>query len=108
MESNLINTIPEGKTKVYHASQNDMNREITCSLHDGPAATTLTGSEILKLRYMKPDGTIGSTSVTNTGDEDVVIALPGDLTAAAGAVYCKLRVDGIGAKAFFVAVEGET
>ena len=57
-ESQLINTIPEGKTKVYHASCGDENREITVSLHDGPALYTLDGTEALTLRYKKVNGEI--------------------------------------------------
>ena len=107
-ESQLINTIPEGKTPVYHCSQGDENREIVCNLHDGPLTYTLTGTEALTLRYKKWDGTVGSTAVTNNGGSDVTVVIPAELTDTTGVTYCKLRIDGIGVKSFFVAVEKET
>ncbi len=108
MESHLINMIPEGKTKVYHVSQNDANREIEVDLHDGPLSVTLDGSEALSLRYLKSNGVFSSFPVTNTGGHKVTVVIPSDLTDNEGVVYCKLRVNGIGAKAFLIAVEKET
>ena len=107
-ESQLINTIPEGKTKVYHASCGDENREITVSLHDGPAVYTLTGTEALTLRYKKVNGEIGACAVPGTSGSDVTVTLPADVCDTAGVVFCKLRINGIGAKAFFVMVEPES
>ncbi len=108
MESNYIDVIPEGKAKVYHVSQNDENREIDCNLHDGPLTVSLDGSEALALHYRKPNGDFSSVPVTNTGSEHVTVTLPADLTDTVGAVYCKLRVNGLGAKSFFVVVERKT
>lgn len=107
-ESQLINTIPEGKTKVYHASLGDENREITVSLHDGPAVYTLDGTEMLTLRYKKVNGETGSCAVPSTSGSDVTVTLPADVCDTAGVVFCKLRINGIGVKAFFVMVEPES
>jgi len=107
MEAQLINTIPEGKTKVFHASYGDENREIELDLHDGPLVYTLDGTEALTLRYRKADGTVGSSPVASTSGSAVTVAIPAELCTAVGVVYCKLRINNIGAKAFFVMVESE-
>ena len=106
MESNYINIIPEGETKTYNASQNDSGRTIRSELFEMPMAYTLDGSENIRLRYRKPDGSVSSISVENTESTYVDITLPTEMTDQKGTVYCKLRVDGIGAKAFNVEVEG--
>jgi hypothetical protein len=109
MESNLINMIPEGKAKVYHVSQNDENREIGCDLHDGPLSVTLDGSEAIVLHYRKPNGNFSSVPLENPGSgSSVTVVIPADMTDTVGAVYCKLRIDGLGAKSFFVVVERKT
>lgn len=108
MESNTINIIPEGKTEVFHASQGDNGRVIRCNLVDGTAAVTLTGTESLTLRYKKTDGNVSSVLITNTfGTKSYVdIPIPSDMTDSVGVVYCKLRINAIGAKAFYLVVEG--
>ena len=105
MESNFINVIPEWRTPIYHASQGDNGRTIRCSLFDGAAAYTLDGTEALTLRYRLQDGTISAVPVTNTGDSYVDITVPSAMTQVVGLVFCKLRVNSIGAKAFYLAIE---
>lgn len=106
MESNYINLIPERNTPVYHLSQNDNGRTIRCELYDGVKTVSLSGTESIRLRYRKPDNSIGSIGVTNTSNTYVVIYIPASITDVKGKVYCKLRVNGIGAKAFIIEVEG--
>lgn len=106
METFFIDLIPERRTQVYHASQGDNERVIRCNLFDGVEAVTLNGTESVRLRYRKPDGSISSVSVPNTSASYVYVTLPADLTETKGRVYCKLRINNIGAKAFYVDVEG--
>lgn len=107
MQSNFINVIPEWTTPIYHASQDDDGRVIRCSLFDGVAAYTLSGTEALTLRYKKPDGSFSSVAVPNTADDYVDITVPAAMTDVAGFVYCKLRINSVGAKAFYLSVEKE-
>ena len=100
MESKVINTIPKGKSEVFHLSQNDADRTIRLVLTEA-----LTGSEILAVHYIKLNGTIGSLSIPNTSGVNIDIDIPSALTDIAGYVYCKLRIDGIGAKSFNIEVE---
>ena len=106
MEAYYINLIPERGTPVFHASQGDSDRTIRCNLYDGVKAIKLTGAEKIRLRYKKPDGEISSFSVTNTELTYVDIPLPSTITDVAGTVYCKLRINNVGAKAFNIEVEG--
>ena len=108
MEANTIDMIPAGISEVYHASQGDSGRTIRCDLVNGSAAVTLTGAENLVVHYVTSSGTVGSFSITNTfGTKSYVdVPIPSDLTSAVGRVYCKLRVEGIGAKAFYLDIEG--
>lgn len=106
MEAHFIDLIPERETPVYHVSQGDNERVIRCNLFDGVEAYTLTGTESVRLRYRRMDGSISSISVPNTSGTYVNVTLPEDLTAVIGRVYCKLRINSIGAKAFYVDVEG--
>lgn len=105
MESNFVNTVPKFSTPVYHASQNDNGRVFRSSLYDESVAYTLAGTENIRLRYMKPSGKVSSIAVTNTSSNYVDITVPSSMTDEAGLVYCKLRIDGIGAKAILLNVE---
>lgn len=105
MESRYINLIPERNMPTYHFSQNDNGRVIRCELYDGVKAFKLSGTENIRIRYIKPDGSISSISVTNTSDTYVDITIPATMTDIKGKVYCKLRINGIGAKAFILEVE---
>lgn len=107
MQSNFINVVPEWSTPVYHAKENDNGRVIRCALCDGAAAYDLTGAEALTLRYKKPSGATGSIPVTNTGDDYVDITVPSAMTNEPGLVYCKLRINSIGAKSLYLHVERE-
>lgn len=104
MESNYINLIPERDIKTYHFSQNDSNRTIRCGIYNGVLAVDLTGKSV-RLRYKKPDGTISSISAANISGSYVDFDIPDDMTDASGKVYCKLRINGIGAKAFYIDIE---
>lgn len=107
MESNFVNVIPEWITPIYHASQGDDGRVVRLGLCDGAVVYTLSGTEALRLRYRKPDGTINSIGVANTADNYVDITVPADMTDIVGLVFCKLRINSIGAKAFYLAIEKE-
>ena len=108
MEANTIDMIPEGITEIYHASQGDIGRVIRLDLVDGSESIVLTGTEGLALHYIKMNGAVGSVGITNTfGTKSYVdVAIPEDMTEDVGRIYCKLRVDGIGAKAFYLDIEG--
>ena len=105
MENNYINMIPIRETPVYHFSQDDSGREIKCSLYNGLLAEILTGTETIKLYCQTPDKRLSILDVANTASNYVIVAIPDTLTATAGKVYCKLRINGIGAKAFYLDIE---
>ncbi len=105
MESNYISFIPERDAPVYHVSKGDVNRTIRCDLFDGFVAKKLTGTESIRMRYKKPNGDVSSISVLNTESTYLEIAIPAEIADIAGRVYCKLRIDEIGAKAFYIEVE---
>lgn len=100
MEAKLINIIPEGVEEVFHLSQGDDGRAIRCNLTE-----TLDGTEALTLRYLLKNGSFGGIPVTNSGGTYVDISIPSAVTGTPGLVYCKLRINGIGAKAFFINIE---
>ena len=108
MEAFYIDLIPERGTPVFHVSQGDTNRTIRCNLYDGVQAIKLAGTEAIRLRYKKPNNDIASLPVTNTSLTYVDIPIPSAMTDIAGKVYCKLRINGVGAKAFYIDVEGRT
>lgn len=105
MESNYVNYIPEQNTPVYHVSKGDVNRTIRCDLLAGFVAKKLTGTESIRMRYKKPNGDISSISVPNTESSYLEITIPAEITDTAGMVYCKIHIDGIGLKAFYINVE---
>lgn len=105
MESNYISFIPERGTPVYHVSKGDANRTIRCDLFDGVVVKKLTGTEAIRMRYKKTNGDISSVSVPNTESTYLEIAIPAEITETSGRVYCKLHIDGIGLKAFYIEVE---
>ena len=109
MEAKTINVIPKWATEVFHASQNDNGREIRFNLYDGLEIYQLTGNESLVLRYKKPNGNVSSISVPNPGADRsyVDVTIPEEMTDVAGFVYCKLRINGIGVKSCYLAVEGK-
>ena len=100
MEAKLINIVPEGVEEVFHLSQDDNGRVIRCKLTE-----PLTGAEALTLRYLKANGDFGAIAATNNGGTYVDISIPSAITGVPGLVYCKLRINGIGAKAFFINIE---
>lgn len=106
METKYINLIPERETPVFHISQNDNNRIIRCKLYDGAKAVTLSGSENIRMRYRKPDGSISSIGIENTSENYVDITIPASITDIKGKIYCKIRINNIGAKAFIIEAEG--
>ena len=106
MEKKYINIIPERNIETFHASQYETGRVIRCDLHYGAKSYILTGNESIRLRYRRPDGTVSSIPVEKTsGLSYVDITIPDKITEEAGNVYCKLRINDIGAKAFIIEVE---
>ena len=105
MESKSINLIPERTAPVFHVSQNDADREIRLNLFECASVIKLSGTESLRVRYKKPDKSIGSIGVTNTSNTYVDVTIPSSMTDLSGEVYCKLRISGLGAKAFKLIVE---
>lgn len=106
METRLIDKIPARQTPVFHASQGDADRSIALKLCEGTEPVVLTGTEILRIRYRLQDGTISSFGVNNSYSDTVYLNIPAELTAVIGYVYCKLFIDSIGYKAFYIEVEG--
>ena len=100
MEQQLINIVPEGSAKIYHVSEGDEGRQIQLDLTEA-----LTGTEALTIRYRKPNGEAGAVPVPSTSGSSVTATVPAEMTSAQGFTYCKLRINGIGAKSFFVKVE---
>lgn len=107
MQTNYVNTVPEGPTPVYGAKQDDNGRVIRCDLFENGVAYDLTGAEPLTLRYKQPSGTFSAIAVTNTGDDYVDITIPSAMTNEPGFVYCKLRINSVGIKAFYLNVVKE-
>lgn len=105
MESKSINLIPERTAPVFHVSQNDADRDIRLNLFEGAKVVTLSGTESVRVRYKKPDGSIGSFGVTNTSNTYVDVTIPSSVTDKVGRVYCKLKINGLGYKAFYIDVE---
>ena len=85
MESNYINIIPEGETKTYNASQNDSGRTIRSELFEMPMAYTLDGSESIRLRYRKPDGSVYSGGMID-GNAKII-----GLEAGRSRLICRAR-----------------
>ena len=105
MEIVNLNLIPDGPYPVAHISQNDDGRTIKCNLFDGPSPYKLSGSESLELRIRQSDGTPLSIEVINTSDDYVYVYIPAAVTSISGKIYCKLIMDNIGFKAFYLFVE---
>lgn len=100
MEEKLINIIPEGVEEVFHASKGDNNVVKRLKLTE-----KLNGTELLCVHYRKSNDAIGSFIVPSTSGLYVDVAIPSAMTDVVGFVYCKLRIDGIGAKAFLLNIE---
>lgn len=106
MERKTIDKIPEHETKVFHCSQGDNNRLAIIDLCDGLEVGALTGSEAVRVRYKLPNGEIGVLPLANYGGSYLNFIITNAVTEIPGTVYCKLWVDSIGYKAFFIMVEG--
>ena len=105
METIALNVIPRGVNYCAHASLNDNGRVFRAELFEDSEKYYLTGTERLRVRYRRPDNVISSFAVVNTGSNYVDIEIPSDLTARAGLIYCKLRINSIACKAFYIDVE---
>lgn len=105
METIVLNVIPRGVTYCAHSSLNDNGRVFRAELVEDSEKYYLAGSERLRVRYKRPDKVISSFAVVNTGSNYVDIEIPSDLTARAGLIYCKLRINSLGCKAFYIDVE---
>ena len=105
METIVLNVIPRGVTYCAHASLNDNGRVFRAELVEDSEKYYLAGSERLRVRYKRPDKVISSFAVVNTGSNYVDIKIPSDLTARAGLIYCKLRINSLGCKSFYIDVE---
>ena len=105
MEIIPLNVIPKGVNYAVHASKNDNKRVFRAELYEDKERYTLSGSESLRVRYKRPDNEVSSFSVENTGGNYLDISIPSDATEVSGLVYCKLHIDNISAKAFYIKVE---
>lgn len=105
MEILNVNLIPEQTSPVYHASVGDSNRVIGLNLYEGASSLVLAGTELLRLRYLRPDGEHGRAFVTNPGGSYVEIPIPAEALTKSGRVYCKFKIGDLGCKAFYIDVE---
>ena len=104
-ETKTIDLIPEYEPKVYHASSGDINRSIRVDLVEGLSTLTLTGSETLILNCKLPNGNKHQQVIPSTSGSYIDIDLDEEITALEGFVYCKLKISGLGCKAFLIYVE---
>lgn len=100
-----IDLIPEYEPKVYHASCGDINRSIRVNLVEGLSTLTLTGGETLILNCLLPNGEKHQQVIPSTSGSYIDIDLDEEITALEGFVYCKLKISGLGCKAFLIYVE---
>lgn len=100
-----IDLIPEYEPKVYHASCGDINRSIRVNLVEGLSTLTLTGSETLILNCLLPNGEKHQQVIPSTSGSYIDIDLDEEITALEGFVYAKLKISGLGCKAFLIYVE---
>lgn len=107
MESNMINKIPSRQTPVFHVSQGDVGRRLDLELYDGMERETIPADSSIRIRYRRQDGSISSFGV-NVGypASTIYVILPEDVATVPGHIYCKMTINGIGYKAFFIEVEG--
>ena len=105
MQSIDLDTIPRYHFQICHMSQNDSGRTIRCNLFDNCIPVVLTGNEALVVRTRNQFGNVVSIPVVNTANKYVDITIPEEVTEKSGMVYCKLRIDNIGAHAFYLLVE---
>jgi len=108
MQSIDLDMVPRYCSPVCHISQNDSGRTIRCNLFDNFIPMVLTGNEVVVLRTRNSVGRAVSVSVENTSDKYVDITIPESVTEEKGSVYCKLRIDNIGAHSFYLLVESES
>ena len=107
MEILYLNLIPGSIPPVCEATQNDVGRTIRFKLVDGFVPKILSGTETLKLRARKSNGSIETLSLTNSESDYVDVVTTQDLTDTPGFVYCKIRIDGIGTQSFKMRVEAQ-
>lgn len=105
MEIINLNLIPEKFSPVVHASQLDAGRVTRFKLYNGPIPFQLSGQESIKLRVRKPNGQKMTIPVQNTSADYVDISTTEEITSESGKVYCKLRIDNLGAKSFYYLVD---
>lgn len=104
-EIKTIDLIPEYEPKVYHASCGDINRSIRVNLVEGLSTLTLTGGETLILNCLLPNGEKHQQVIPSTSGSYIDIDLDEEITALEGFVYAKLKISGLGCKAFLIYVE---
>lgn len=104
-EIKTIDLIPEYEPKVYHASCGDINRSIRVNLVKGLSTLTLTGGETLILNCLLPNGEKHQQVIPSTSGSYIDIDLDEEITALEGFVYAKLKISGLGCKAFLIYVE---
>ena len=105
MQNIKVNVIPKGVSSQAFSSKDDNNRAVKLNLFEDLTPFILAGSESLRLRYKKPSGAVSSFAVENTGASSVILEIPEQMTDEAGLVYCKLHINTISAKGFYIMVE---
>ena len=107
MQELYLNLIPGSIPPVCKASQNDVGRTIRFNLVDGFIPKVLSGTEEIKLRARKPDGSIHTSYITNTSEAYLDVTTSEDLTNIAGNVYCKIWIGSVCMQAFIMKVENQ-
>lgn len=106
METLNVNLIPGYyPCPVGHASLNDSDRTFRLNLYDDCVPYTLDGTESLTLRVRKVDGSSVMIPIENPAADHVNIVISSSLTDIPGKLYCKLGINNIRTKAFYIDVE---
>ena len=102
----MLSTTPASSSYCRHAVQTLPASSVPdLSCPEVPHPWLLSGGESVKLRTRQSNGQAKTISVINTGDDYVDITISKEAVSVPGRVYCKLRIDDIGAEAFDIIVE---
>lgn len=105
-----LNLIPKGEMPVFHASQFDNGRLITCELYRGEDAYTVPEGYTVELHCRKRDNNIVTLASTLINDNVVTFTSTTQLTACHGKNLCEVAIKAaddylIGTLNFYLEVE---
>ena len=87
-----LNLIPKGEMPVFHASQFDTGRLITCELYRGEDAYSIPEGYTVELHCRKVDNNIVTMSSTLINDNVVTFTSTEQLTACNGNNLCEVAI----------------